>query len=320
MMNQQDRAALLDWIPYRLLQEEGQAMCRWLYVGEKQFTEPFFDSTIGMCQMAEQNSKLKRTLSDPETLKQWKQYADPVAPGALIFHVSRCGSTLVSQLLAASEENIVLSEVPFFDEVLMGRAGVDMPLPDVELLSAAIAFHTHKRHAAQQRFFIKVDSWHMFYYNEYRSLFPSLPLILLYREPAAVIRSQLKQAGMHAVPGLAPSRLFDFKTRALTREAYMGAVLEKYYQQFLSIAQRDTHAVLVNYVDGAMSMIETINEAAGITPTEEQRAAWRERSQYHAKFPDKSFNGDDEIKVDPANFSAAIEAYEALEAWRLSNK
>jgi len=319
-MDQRSKSALLDWIPYRLMQDNDQALCRWLYVGEKEFTEPFFDSTIGICQQASQNSQLKRSVSDADALKQWKVHTNPVEPGALIFHVSRCGSTLVSQLLASSKENIVLSEVPFFDELLMGKSGIDINLPDTALLSAAIAFHTHQRHPEQQRFFIKTDSWHMFYYNEYRELFPALPLILLYREPAAVIRSQKKNPGMHAVQGLSPARLFGIKDGPATREEYMGAVLEKYYQQFLTIVQQDKLAVLVNYGDGVLSMMEKISVAAGLTPTEEQRAIWQERSQYHAKYPAESFKGDSEMDVDPENFSAAIEAYDALEAWRLSNK
>lgn len=313
-------SALLDWIPYRLMQDNDQALCRWLYVGEKEFTEPFFDSTISLCQQAPQNSQLKRSVSDADALKQWKEYTNPVEPGALIFHVSRCGSTLVSQLLASSKENIVLSEVPFFDELLMGKSGVDIDVPDTALLSAAIAFHTHQRHPAQQRFFIKTDSWHMFYYQQYRELFPALPLILLYREPAAVIRSQKKNPGMHAVQGLSPARLFDIKDELKTREAYMGAVLEQYYQRFLMIAQQDKNAVLVNYGDGVSAMMEKISVAAGITPTEEQRAIWLERSQYHAKFPGESFKGDTEVDVDPEKFAGAIKAYETLESWRLSNK
>lgn len=319
-MDQQSKSALLDWIPYRLVQDNDQALCRWLYVGEKEFTEPFFDSTIGMCQQASQNSQLKRSVSDADALKQWQAYTSPVEPGALIFHVSRCGSTLVSQLLASSKENIVLSEVPFFDELLMGKNGIDINVPDTALLSAAVDFYTHQRHPAQQRFFIKTDSWHMFYYKEYRELFPALPLILLYREPAAVIRSQKRNPGMHAVQGLSPARLFDIKDELASREEYMGAVLEKYYQLFLAIAQQDKHAVLVNYGEGVLSMMEKISVATGITPTEEQRAIWQERSQYHAKYPDESFKGDSEMAIDPEKFSAAVEAYEALEAWRLSNK
>lgn len=319
MIDPQNRSALMEWIPYRLVQQEGQSLCRWLYIGKKRFTEPFFDSTIAVCQQEPQNSRMLRSMSSADALLQWKNYCEPVPPAALIFHVSRCGSTLISQLLASSDENIVLSEVPFFDELLMGRAGVNLDAPDKNLLSAAIAFHSHRRHTEQKRFFIKTDSWHMFYYREWRELFPSLPLVLLYREPAAVIRSHKKQPGMHAVPGLSPSGLFDFGEAGETwsPEHYMGKVLEKYYRCFLDIARQDVNAVLINYGNGVMEMMEKISSAAGLNPDETQRAQWLDRSKYHAKHPDKSFGGDGNKEIDLHAFPEAIKAYEELENYRL---
>ena len=50
-------------------------------------------------------------------------------PAGLIFHMSRCGSTLVGQMLAALENTVVLSEAGPIDRVL-GASSRDASITD----------------------------------------------------------------------------------------------------------------------------------------------------------------------------------------------
>jgi hypothetical protein len=40
---------LSGWVPIRLYRETAETMVDWCYLGEKRFTEPFFDDTINGC-------------------------------------------------------------------------------------------------------------------------------------------------------------------------------------------------------------------------------------------------------------------------------
>ena len=93
-------------IPYKVDRRSGDPLCHWLYLEKQRFTEPFFDETISACRHHPFNSKRQRCVSTLEMLAEWSGEIRSVPPTAIIFHVSRCGSTLASQLLALPEENI----------------------------------------------------------------------------------------------------------------------------------------------------------------------------------------------------------------------
>jgi hypothetical protein len=111
-------SALSKWLPYKLFYYQNQILCRWMYAGEKTFTEPFFDETVLKCLSHPYNSNPFKSVADVQLLHQWSHSIDYIKPTAFIFHVSRCGSTLLSQLLSLSAQNIVLSEVPFLDDII----------------------------------------------------------------------------------------------------------------------------------------------------------------------------------------------------------
>src|SRR4051812_38658825 len=91
-------ATLANWIPYKLSFEEGKPYCEWMNMGEEDFTEPFFDDTI--IRRRKLNNLARKSLSSIDILPQWSNELESIPPSAFIFHVSRCGSTLASQLLA----------------------------------------------------------------------------------------------------------------------------------------------------------------------------------------------------------------------------
>jgi hypothetical protein len=110
-----------NWIPYKLVTGNGQVQCHWLNTEDNKFTEPFFDETILKCKSVNSRYFTLSSVSDLLMMEEWGQSLNTAEPAAFIFHISRCGSTLVSQMLATSEENIVLAEVPFFDDLLRLR-------------------------------------------------------------------------------------------------------------------------------------------------------------------------------------------------------
>ena len=51
-------------------------------------------------------------------LEELNERSAGLAPSLFLFHVSRCGSTLISQMLAALPQNVVISEAGPMDAIL----------------------------------------------------------------------------------------------------------------------------------------------------------------------------------------------------------
>jgi hypothetical protein len=315
-MNDSIASCIKDWIPYKLFTQSKNLYCRWLYLGDKMFTEPFFDETISNCQTYPTNSQMRKCVSSMEILPQWLGVMDIIAPTAIIFHISRCGSTLVSQLLGIPPSNIILSEVPFFDDLLRwGHQNKNMQ-EATTLLKAAVGLYGVRRKKGQSHLFIKADSWHIHFYQQLRVLYPATPFILLYRSPDEVIHSQQKKRGMQSVPGILEPSIFGFsseETSLTNLDEYMARVLETYLEAFIKIVKTDNYAIAFNFKEGGLSIINKIAAITGMEVTESEQKQMQQRSLYNAKYPENLFS---ESAVEgnlPPYLHKAMELYSKLE-------
>lgn len=312
-----------NWIPWKLLKYSGEPSCSWLYTGGKRFTEPFFDDTIAACRTLPENCKPFKVATSVSMLTEWAKNADVAAPEAIVFHVSRCGSTLLSQLLALDEANIVLSEVPFFDEILR------LPFKSDNIdgntlcgfLKAAITLYGRKQSNLEKNLFVKTDSWHIHFYEKLRALYPTVPFIFLYRNPWEVILSQQRQRGMHAVPGLIEPQVFEFameQTNAIDFDRYIVRVVEGYFSKMIAIAQSDPLVIPVNYNEGMTTILKKIYSLNGLSLAEDTENLLNERSRFHAKKPDQLFEEKNkELPMPPYSYPA-LELYQQLDQIRLA--
>jgi hypothetical protein len=322
-----DYSKIEAWIPYKLQSPGEQPLCCWLDTFGKPFIEPFFDETILKCGYANPLRKNFLSTSSLDMMMEWANGIDAVQPDAFIFHISRCGSTLISQLLASSPKNVSLAEVPFFDDIL--RLPFKHPgFNEAEInsmLKTAVKYYSYKITTGgegdkkPERLFIKVDSWHIFYYAQLRRLYPGVPFILMYRSPDEVFRSHRKQAGMHAVPGMIEPELFGFEPSVVEQnaEVYLANVLAGYLNKYLEIAGNDTQCMLLNYSEGPMQMIKKIASFANINLNPYELLGMEERSHYHSKKPGERFS-EDAVAGFPACLNNAMELYHVLEEKRLA--
>ncbi|MFI5137329.1 MAG: hypothetical protein ACHQIM_05840 [Sphingobacteriales bacterium] len=311
---------LRNWVPYKIIKENGIVQCQWLNTFESSFTEPFFEETYLKCLGLNTNYTGIRSVSGLTMLSEWALGLNEVEPAAFIFHISRCGSTLISQLLATSAANIILSEVPFFDDILrlpyQGNGfneAVAAPL-----LTSAIKFYGQKKTGRENNLFIKTDSWHLFFYRQLRQLYPSVPFIMVYRSPDEVFNSHRKLPGMQAVRGLIEPEVFGFdaeETTGWSPDVYLAKVLESYFRQCLAIADTDNKFLLLNYCEGPMPMIEKIAAFTNTPLSPEDTALMMERSLYHSKKPGERFS-EKATTIIPSCLINAMDLYNALEIKR----
>lgn len=324
-MNNSVKQYLQSWIPHRLSTRSGQLLFEWLYTGTLPYTDPFFDETLAKCRQYPQNSGGNKSVSTPEALAEWSTEIDSIQPTAFIFHVSRCGSTLVSQALGMLPRHISLAEVPLFDSIL--RMGYQHPQYDEaargELLKAAIQFYGAKRTGAEEQLFIKADSWHLCFYKVLRKLYPHTPFIILYRNPEAVLHSNHIKKGVQGVYGLVEPELLglhDITVEQRHPDVYMTLVLEQFYKTIAGICNIDNNTLLLNYNQGLPAMMQAIADFTGLTLTDEYKTAIDQRGQYNAKHPGEKFKEREfDLQVDNDVLQRLHALYEDIDRLRLKN-
>ncbi|HET6991907.1 MAG TPA: sulfotransferase family protein, partial [Bacteroidia bacterium] len=276
-----------------IIDKDGTLLFKWLFIGNKKFSEPFFDETISSCLSFQENSSMPFTTAG--TLLQMAESVEPVKPSAFIFHISRCGSTLLSQMLCIDESIVVLSEVPLLDDLLrISFSDKNKNIPDAEkLFCAVLTILAQKRNGKEKHLFIKTDSWHLMFFERIRKLFPSIPALILYRAPAEVIRSQQKRTGMHAVQGPILPEIFGFSNeqiKELLPDNYFELVLEAYFRKCLSILKTDYHTKAISYHDGPMKIFQDTIRFCNLTINPEMIAEMEKRTTHHSKYPGEKFS------------------------------
>jgi hypothetical protein len=283
---------LSNWIPYKLIEKDNEVYFEWIYLGDLKYAEPFFDETIAKCKSHIYNSKPFKVITTVENLLDWSNELISVELKSLIFHVSRCGSTMLSQSLATSSENIMISEAPIIDEILRSDFDLDKK---AAFLKAIIAFLGQKRFPEQQHLIVKLDAWHIFNADYLRSIFPETPFALLYRNPVEVLKSHQKLTGMHMVPNLLPFTIFGITDEEMNESSfqqYGALVLEKYFQGFIDFSETDQNVTKLNYNEGMKNVVEKfisfINLYYSVTELDKMYG----RLNKHSKNESAIFKGD----------------------------
>jgi hypothetical protein len=180
-------AALVDWTPVALNWEPPQPSIDWGDLRGIRFTEPFFQQTIE--RWARGNPRpLRRTGLDALAALDVAPAADPAG---LIFHLSRCGSTLVSRLLSTLPGTLVISEPAPINTLLL-NAYDEIAEEKLVLLLRALIRALGRSHCSDPRpYVLKLSSWNIRRIALFRRAFPDVPIVWVERAPIDVIASLL---------------------------------------------------------------------------------------------------------------------------------
>ncbi|WP_166925456.1 sulfotransferase family protein [Flavobacterium poyangense] len=284
---------LLHWIPNKLIEKEDGVYFEWIYLNDTRYLDPFFDETLVKCVGHAPNLKRFKVVSSVQNLIDWSAQLVSAELKALVFHVSRCGSTMLAQSLAVSPQNIVIAEAPIIDAIVRSEA-FDLDKKRI-LIKAVITLLGQKRFPEEKNLVVKLDSWHIFEANELRTIFPELPFILLYRNPSEVLKSHSKRNGMHMVPNLLPSKIFgitDKQLEELSFQQYGAVVLEKYFQAYADFQETDQNVSVYNYKEGMRDILEKVMDIIDADYYIEEVDQMYERLKKHSKNKTSTFTGD----------------------------
>jgi hypothetical protein len=183
-------ADLARWTPIRFDFSGPAPMVDWADLSGERFVEPFFDQTVARWASGPGAAQLVRT--GLEALVALDKEPS-LEPAGMIFHLSRCGSTLVSRLLGTLPGVVVLAE-PSPLNALLGldpdRVDQAAQVQFVRLLVRALG---RRRHADEQRLVLKCTSWNIRHRAILAAAFPDTRWIWVQRDPVRVLASLLSE-------------------------------------------------------------------------------------------------------------------------------
>ena len=311
------------WIPSRISWQSGEPLVEWRWLGERRLAEPFFNDTLN-CAVRNPFTLLFRHQTPIGTLRSRVEIRPGLRPAGFIFHMSRCGSTLVSQVLSASPENVVISEAPALDSLL--RGGVQVATEErVAWIRWIVSALGQQRTGQETRCFIKLDCWHVPYLPLLRKALPDVPWIFLYRDPVEVLTSHEGMPALWRVAGMLDPELIGSdlaSVRHMDPLDYCARVLGKICEGALSF-RSDQLGRFVNYSELPEALWTTIGNHFGMVLPAGDIAAMRRKAQFNAKLPQLQFESDSQAKRSQASAHAAAlaerwlsPAYQRLECTR----
>jgi len=275
-------SALAQWTPVRLSLQPPDAVVDWCDLRGIRFEEPFFDQTVA--RWAER--PLVRTSLQEMALLDAEPSLDPAG---FVFHMSRCGSTLVSRLLATLPGMVVASEPGPVNALLEIDPELVDPAAQVTVLRLLIRALGRIRFGDETRFVVKLSSWNVRLLPLFRAAFPDVPWIFVHRDPAEVMASILS-----GPPGWMQLRRFPGRAKylfgldpaaveAMTPEEFCASTLASMIEAWLAEAPPD--AVAVDYRALPVAIWERIAPALGLGLRDEDIARMAEEARYSAKEP-----------------------------------
>lgn len=289
-------------LPWRLHLGGPQPEVEWMAGDGQPFAEPFFDQTLQRLRLLPQNRPGNRPRTPVDALVA---HAAAAAPTAFIFHVSRCGSTLLCQMLAALARNTVISEARLIDEILRAARQRSEVTDEQRIAWLRGAIGALAPRASGRQMFVKLDCWHVFDVPLLHAAFPEVPKLFLFRDPVEVVVSLLRRPSLTLLPGTLPPRapreaLLYGEDAALPWEERTAAVIGALLKAAWEHRERLTpvaYAELPRFAWEAMP---------GTRPDAAEQAQMQRAAEFNSKFPSEPFRPDSAEKQREA--SAAVRA------------
>jgi len=260
-------------------------------------TQAFQDQYISHCQQQLLNQFIRPRTSLQRLASA--SFASPAPePAGFIFHLSRCGSTLISGCMAEIDGANVLSEPPAMTEIMLD-ANLDCALQITAIKQLLHAQYLAMPH--QPQLIIKWNAWDILRWQMIRTAWPEVPVVLLVRDPVEIMASHARQVGRHMAgdPSMAQfhpvfcasthtrksgDACFDLLAR---RVDVLGELLRQ-----MQIAARDPQVMLVDYAELDAQKMLQIAEFFQLSVSVESQSRISARMQYHSKEPGQKFHSD----------------------------
>ncbi|MBP6303962.1 MAG: sulfotransferase [Bacteroidia bacterium] len=221
----------------------------------------------------------------------------------LIFHISHCGSSLLSQLFKIKDNFRVIGEPEVINTILLQQA---LTKSTNELLcEERLHKVTHLLLNAQRSQpglnAIKLSSWNIFYASLFRTAFPHSQYIYVHRHPLEVLSSLLRNLNgfaswhLHTEPVLAAHFLSCSRNevKQMSEPDYLARMLCKHMQHALHHLPDET--LFLYYPDWVNSFPSNISSITTFSKEEEKQI--KQYMNKNAKVPHQQFKFTQPVEV-----------------------
>jgi hypothetical protein len=269
-----------------------EPLLTWADLRDIRFEEPFFRDTLH--RISQERTKALTGIKELRALDN----RPFLTPSLFVFQISRCGSTLLSQMLASLPENVVVSEPSVINETLLGPSNPD---EKVELLRLLIRALGRNCRTEAKHLIVKLTSWNVLFTDLLHQAFPETPKIWLQRRPLEVVASHAAgPAGWMAWretrdPAVSMLGVTIDEAVSMTASRFLLHAIEALYR-----AARDARLSwqVVDYRELPHALLEKISPYSGLSWDASQKACMRERALFDSKTSEpKSFEAKDRTSL-----------------------
>lgn len=205
------------------------------------------------------------------------------APAGLVFHVARCGSTLISQLLKQAGSLVVYAEPLPVNEILVPPHA----WPRQDLVAALRSLGDALARHAGGPYVLKLSSWNTFFCDIVAEAFPATPWVLSIRDPVEVGVSILAQRPGWLRDSLGPGGQFSAFVDPQDASRSPEEFVARLYGAFCEAAARldARRGKLVAYETLPAAVWEVVAPHFSLPIGVRQRSSMAEAARTHAKSP-----------------------------------
>lgn len=280
------------WLPTRsVFMPEGPAF-DWLWFGSKALNQPFFEDEVRRASALPLNWLLRIRTGLPALIAGAESH-DSLALQGMVFHMSRCGSTLAAQMLGALPGHAVSSEPEPLDAVLRwcaeSGAGIDQAKAAVRAMVAALG---RDRGHGGTLHFIKLEVWHTLFLPLLRQALPQVNWIYLHRDPVEVLVSLRDMPSHHIIPSVIPPGYFGLsELPELPLDEFAPFVLARLASAVADHWQLGG-GLVIDYPQLRMAMPGSVARHFGLSLGAAELAQMERAATRDAKNPDQAFSDD----------------------------
>jgi hypothetical protein len=293
-----------DWLPVRAALHPTGLYFALREIRPAELQDPFMQETIARIPARESVVQIAR--------EDLGRGTAGTGPAGIVFHVARCGSTLVSQLLKQHVGVAVYAEPLPVNEILLPPH----KWPRAELVAALRSLGAAFARHARKAWVWKLTSWNTLFCDIVAEAFPESPWVLCIRDPVEVSVSLLRQPAGWIWDGERPAAPFlksiDPEGASRSREDYVARLFGAFCE---SAARLDpARGVLVDYASLPGAAWQVVAPHFGLAVDVPARARMQEAAGMNSKAPigrPEKFAGDAAGKQAVASdeLRSAIEAH-----------
>ena len=268
---------------------------RWMRAPSEVSSESFFQQWVAHARATLPHPRELET--DTTQLEQMVSHCPPVIPAGVICHVTRCGSTLASNALAMVENVRTLSEVPWLDKLM--NAVAERPhywsTQAADRLRHLMKVLAYYRGTTPPALVIKCGIAGVVGLRGIKSLWASIPWVMITRNPVEVVHSNLERppkaildwySGAVSCPfGLPPADATDAGVPGLLAWV-VGRICAE------ATAQLDPTCMVLDYSEISPGAVSAVARHFGLPVVDASDVQISKAFKYHAKRPGELFVDD----------------------------